>query len=235
MLRTLIKSPNISGRCHCPTLLFKQMGTQGHSRLPSASTRDYCALLLTALWHVFRINYLAIIRQIFSELFVFLSLKCHMSVSISRAFFDSTPKPQVWALGPSPSPTLQYRQASCHTEPQDLTVSFQSPVHLWYATQRGEWVDFPCCELVTTSMPPTLLPVVYGNCWLRSGVPPPALEAAGWSQDLVHPHETAASVLWPPPQPESLEAGPPLCWHLPTTADLWLTWLILGESRANWL
>lgn len=37
------------------------------------------ARLLSTPWHVFHINYLAIILQILSELFVFLILKCHMS------------------------------------------------------------------------------------------------------------------------------------------------------------
>ena len=44
-LRTSIKSPNISGRCHFPILFFKQMGKQGNSMpcpaLLTESTRDY--------------------------------------------------------------------------------------------------------------------------------------------------------------------------------------------------
>lgn len=65
----------------------------------SESALDYSIPLLISLGHIFHINCLAIILEIFSELFVFLILKCCVSLEFKRFFSYSTPKSQVCAPG----------------------------------------------------------------------------------------------------------------------------------------
>lgn len=87
-----------------PSLFLNRWVTQGNSvtcpKFHSESTLDNSIPLLTSLGHVFHINHLAIILEIFSELFVFLILQYCVSLEFKRLFFYSTPKSQVCAPGP---------------------------------------------------------------------------------------------------------------------------------------
>ena len=86
--------------------------------------------LLTTPWHVFHINYLAIILQILSELFVFLILKCHMKFRFQEIYFAQLPKSRVncgtgrWHGAARLDPVLTKHR------------------HMWHATQSGERLGF---------------------------------------------------------------------------------------------
>ena len=86
--------------------------------------------LLTTPRHVFHTNYLAIILQILSELFVFLILKCHMQFRFQQIYFAQLPKSQVncgtgrWRGTARPDPVLTKHR------------------HRWHATQSGERLGF---------------------------------------------------------------------------------------------
>lgn len=112
------------------------------------------ARLLTTPWHVFHINYLAIILQIMSELFVFLILKCHMSFWISGDLFCSAPQipGQLW-----------YRHMTWNQK-------------TWPCPNSSGMRDTPLKvvnSLVFTGMSTIPLLAVYKNCGLPVWVFPP--------------------------------------------------------------
>ena len=127
-LQLSTKPPNSSGKCH---FLLKKKNTQKqwvHREILSMTCPSLLAEptldsnhFLTSLWHIFHVNHLAIILCIFSELFVFLTLKCHVSLGFKRFILLSS---QILGLSPRGSPLNSLRrQVSCNT---DMTVSLRS-------------------------------------------------------------------------------------------------------------